>query len=168
MDIVDRTAEIFAALDRLIKATDSFVAAWGETDPAMVDQLESFAGWSLPADFRAFALRYGNARIGYTSVRALGPVDGLPAAQTLTEERRAEWHCFPPNCLAIGEENTDLIVLRCDGLVEFRTESSRDLAVFKSYATFTAFFRDAVDWAAERAKWLEQLPPSFDPWQSST
>jgi hypothetical protein len=164
MDAADSTAEVFAAIDRLINATDGFVAAWGEADPAMIERLERFAGWSLPADFRAFALRYGNAHLGYTPVRALGPLDDLPAAQALTEERRAEWPSFPANCLALAEINTDLVVLRSDGVVEFRTESSRDLAVFKSYPSFTAFLRYAVDWAVDRAKWLEQLPPAFDPW----
>jgi hypothetical protein len=168
MDTPDSTAEVFAALDRLIRATDGFVAAWGEADPAMLERLENFAGWPLPADFQAFALRYGNAHIGYTPVRALGPVSGLPAAQALTEDRRAEWRTFPLNCLALGEANTDLIVLRSDGVVEFRTESSRDLAVWKSYPSFTAFLRDAIDWAVDRAKWLERLPQSFDPWQSSS
>lgn len=164
MDTADSTAEVFAALDRLIDATDGFVAAWGEADPANVERLERFAGYPLPADFRAFSLRYGNAHIGYIPVRALGPVDGLPAAQALTEERRAEWRTFPPNCLALGEEGTDLIVLRCDGVVEFRTESSRDLAVFKSHPSFTAFLRYAIDLAVDRAKWLERLPQSFNPW----
>jgi len=167
MEAADSTAELFAALDRLIDATGGFVSAWGQADPAMVERLEKYAGWSLPADFVAFALRYGNAHIGYTPVGALGPLGGLPAAQALTEERRVEWRAFPPNCLALGEDNTDLIVLRSDGVVEFRTESSRDLAVFKSYPSFTAFLKYAIDWAADQAKWLEQLPPSFDPWQPS-
>jgi hypothetical protein len=167
MHTADSTAEVFAALDRLIDATDGFVAVWGEADPAMVERLENFAGWPLPAEFRAFALRYGNAHIGYTPVRALGPVGGLPAAQVLTEERRAEWRTFPPGCLAFGECSTDLIVLRSDGVVEFRTESSGDLAVWKTYPSFTGFLRYAIDWAVDRAKWLERLPQPFDPWQMS-
>jgi hypothetical protein len=167
MEAAESTAEVFVALDRLIDATDGFVAAWGKSDPEMAERLERFAGWPLPDDFRAFALRYGNAHIGYFLVWALGPLDGIPAAQVLTEERRAEWRTFPPNCLALGENNTDLIVLRCDGVVEFRTESSRDLAVFKSYSSFTVYLKHAIDWAVDRAKWLGQLPPSFDPWQSS-
>jgi hypothetical protein len=40
MDAADSTAEVFAALDRLIGATDGFVAVWGEADPAMVERLE--------------------------------------------------------------------------------------------------------------------------------
>jgi hypothetical protein len=35
MDAIGRTPEAFAALDRLMGATDGFVAAWGEADPAM-------------------------------------------------------------------------------------------------------------------------------------
>ena len=161
------TANLLAALDRVIDTTDGFVATWGIADPAMVEQLEKFAGWSLPAEFREFALRFGNANIGYIPVHATGPVRGFPAAQLLTEERRVEWPNFPANCLALGEENTDLIVLRSDGVVEFRTESSRNLAVFKSYPSFVAFLKFAIDEAVERAKWLNQLPPNFDPWQLS-
>src|SRR5262249_54345654 len=122
MGTADGIAEVFAALDHLIGAADGFVAAWGEASPAMVEQLERFAGWPLPADFRAFAMRYGNAHIGYTPVGALGPIGGLAAAQALTEERRAQWRTFPLDGLALGEVNTDLIVLRSNGVVEFRTE----------------------------------------------
>ena len=169
MDAPGNRDDVFVALDRLIAATGDFVAAWGEADPQMVDLLEDFTGWSLPPDFRAFALRYANANIGYTQVLALGPLDGLPAAQALTEERRSEWTTsFPPDCLALGEVNTDLIVLRSDGVVEFRTESSQDLAVFESHPSFTSFLKDAIDWATDRAKWLECLPQSFDPWQTSS
>jgi hypothetical protein len=166
MEETDTTAEVFAALDRLIAATSGFVTAWGDPDPALLRRLEEFAGGPLPADFQAFSLRYGNAYVGYLPVRALGPVAGLPAAQALTEERRAEWPAFPPECLALGEYNTDLIVLRRDGAVQFRTESSRDLAVFESFPSFTAFLRHAVDWAVDCAKGLERLPPSFNAWQA--
>ena len=86
------TAEVFAALDRLIAASDGFVSPWGTPDAAMLKRLEAFAGYRLPGDFRAFALRYGNADVGYVSIAGLGPVgEGDPAAQALTEERRTEW-----------------------------------------------------------------------------
>jgi hypothetical protein len=102
MAAADDTAEVFAALDRLIKVSEGFVAAWGEADPALLEHLEAFAGYRLPDDFRAFALRYGNAHVGYLPVQALGPIGGIPAAQALTEERRAEWPLFPTACLALG------------------------------------------------------------------
>src|SRR5688572_27934573 len=57
------TSEAFAALDRLIAASDGFVSAWGVPDAAMLERLEAFAGYRLPDDFRAFTLRYGNAHV---------------------------------------------------------------------------------------------------------
>jgi hypothetical protein len=162
------TEDVFAALDRLIAASDGFVSAWGEPDAAMLERLEAFAGYRMPDDFRAFALRYGNAYVGYVPVRALGPIgEGVPAAQALTEERRAEWACFPPGCIALGEENTDLIVLRADGAVEIRTESSRNLSVFKTFPTFTAFLRDAVESTVSQGKEFGHLADTFDPWRAA-
>jgi len=162
------SAEVFAALDRLIAASDGFAEAWGEPSAALLERLEGFAGCRLPDDFRAFLLRYGNAHVGYTPIRGLGPVgDGVPAAQALTEERRAEWPAFPPGCIALGEVNTDLIVLRTDGAVEYRTESSRDLSVFKTFPTFTAFLRGAVDSAVDLGKEFGHLADTFDPWRSA-
>jgi hypothetical protein len=70
--------------------------------------------------------------------------------------------------LALGEVNTDMIVLRREGVVEFRTESSRDLTVFRSFPSFTAFLRHAIERAVESAKWLERLGPNFDPWNAVT
>src|SRR5438552_12352683 len=104
--------EVFAALDRLIAATGGFVSTWGDADAAMLEQLEEFVGHRLPDDFSSFALRYGNAHVGYVPVHGLGPLGGVAAAQTLTEERRSEWRAFPNGCLVLGEQNTDLIVLR--------------------------------------------------------
>jgi hypothetical protein len=162
------TAKVFAALDRLIAASNGFVCTWGAPDAAMLERLEAFAGYRLPDDFRAFALPYGNANVGYVPVAGLGPVGaGVPAAQALTEERRAEWRSFPSRCLALGEENTDLIVLRADGAVEIRTESSRDLSVFKTFPTFTAFLRDAIESTVEQGKAFGRLPDAFDVWRAA-
>ena len=163
------TAEVFAALDRLIAAfPDGFASAWGKADAAMLERLEAFAGYRLPDDFPAFALRYGNAHVGNVPIAGLGPVgEGVPAAQALTEERRAEWRTFPPRCIALGEENTDLIVLRADGAVEIRTESSRDLSVIGSFPTFTAFLRDAIESTVEQAKEFGELADTFDPWRAA-
>ena len=74
---------------------------------------------------------------------------------------------FPSRCIAIGEENTDLIVLRADGAVEVRTESSRDLSVFKTFPTFTAFLRDAIESTVEQGIEFGQLPDAFDPWRAA-
>lgn len=167
MNIEDNSNEVFDALDRMIATTAGFVSVWGEPDPVMFERLERYVGRPLPADFRAFALRYGNVHVGYLPVQVLGPIRGVPAAEALTEDRRGEWPAFPLHCLALGEHNTDLIVLQDDGEVQFRTESSRDLVVFRRFPSFTAFLRHAIDWAVARAKWLERVPPSFSPWLPS-
>jgi hypothetical protein len=46
--------------------------------------------------------------------------------------------------------------------VEFRSESSRDLAVFRRFLSFSAYLRYAIEWAVECAQRLEKLPEAFE------
>ena len=151
----------FSRIDRLIQATDFFVTSWGDTDEALVVELEAAVGFSVPEDFRQFLLRYGNLNLGFVSIGGLGPIQGKPAASGLTEERREEWPALPRDCLVLGEENTDLLALRENGSVEWRTESSRELDVFQSYSSFTKFLEACVDRATEEARSMGHVSPDF-------
>ena len=138
MTVTD-TDEVFAALDRLIAASDGFAAAWGEPDAALLERLEAFAGDRLPDDFRAFSLRYGNAHVGYTPIGGLGPVgDGVPhvsyamrtsastpprssrSSPTSTNRRRPGWSPSRHAPVTGGRVGPDLNVPQ--SVVEYRPE----------------------------------------------
>ena len=163
---VDMTAldDDFAAIDRL-RARGRFVEAWGSNDAARLRELEALLGGTLPADFHAFLLRYSNLNLGYRRINGLGPVANRAAACTLTLDRRGEWPCLPQDALVLGEEDTDMFVLRAEGSVEVRTECTRDLAVTSAFPTFREFLIASIRKATEDAKGLGLVPEGFDAWR---
>jgi hypothetical protein len=155
--------ELFGEIDRLVATTGKFIEPWGTPTAPLLEELESFFGTPLPPDFREFALRYDNLRLGHMPIKALGPEGGIPAAKALTLERRDEWPALPSDSLALGEEGTDMVVMRRDGVIELRTESTRDFAVFESFSSFTAFLEQRLRATVDHAKLVDRLPPSYAP-----
>jgi hypothetical protein len=81
----------------------------GAPSPSDVDQIEAFAGFPLPCDYRAFVQKYGAAIVGPYSVYGVGTSEAMGATdrsvRTVTEHFRADGWPGSENSLVISTDH---------------------------------------------------------------